>query len=493
MLQYLKHSLLLVVSLFLLSVSSFELAAQTDEAKGSITSSDFFFLDGVLRDNFVQVDFERDETGADVETDRSFHVGDMFAYLGARLRCLQPDATVMISGYKFKRSPSRQRSVGNFYVDAGGKNTSYQGTTRIDFCMPGKPEEAATVNSAGLFLEIAIPGHIILEAYNSSGHRLGSTMTTEERTSFVGFDSDRQIAYLLVKANYSLNIDRINRDFAIDDLVFAEPVSDESRSFGDKASIVLRDGKRITGDTEINFEDPALAWYYGPNKFPIEPFPPRGKVNRARPPNPDDQEGVFVMLKDGSVVRCELTDQGFAVANAAKLVYPIDSVIGYWGAGRVCMYPAASDFKSSPAVIAHPNYRIATSVPKIDLGNNTIVIDLDSTAVFRQEVSSQHDDPNRKQSAIATRVQEDFAFLGINDIESVDPSLMFPVWLSMPPQRVFVDGFVRTYDGQEFVLGGSSGFRLGGLNKESVTIEAGEQKIEIPMDNIQTIRMPPEE
>ncbi|MGI9519686.1 MAG: hypothetical protein ACR2NP_21715, partial [Pirellulaceae bacterium] len=242
--------------------------SQTHPPVQLITDAAEFFEDGLAKEGYTHIGFERDALGAETPRDRELDVEATFVYAGARIRCLTHFGRVVVSGYKFRNSISEGRSLGNYFVDPEtGKRISYQGVMRIDFCVPQDGTAGATVNKVGLFTEIVIPEHTIVEAYNASGHRIAVTQSTGERTSFMAFDSSQPISYLLVACNHYLDIEKLNKDFAIDDLVFDELVVDPGHRLVMESTVVRGDGTEETGEAaELGL--PGLAWYHG--RMPVD-------------------------------------------------------------------------------------------------------------------------------------------------------------------------------------------------------------------------------
>ncbi len=452
--------------------------AQTDPPVRLITDADYFFDDGTIRPGFAQIGFEKDALGElPKRGDRDTDVDTMFAYAGARFRCVEPEGHVIVCGFRFKKSISRQRSLGNFYIDTdrGGKKISYQGIMRIDFCVPGNSGSGATVRQAGLFTEIVIPEHTIVEAYNSSGHRIAVTQSTQDRTSFMGFDSSLPIAWLLVRSNEYLQTDRLNRDFAIDDLVFDELVADPERRGVAELLVVRGDGTEDTADAaELGL--PGLKWYHGPGALDE-------KVHEL-------VEGTMVMLSDGSVLRCEAATESFVLAAAPEVTIPAESVAGFWGGHRVAMYPnvAAGMFAGDKAVLVSPLYDIIINSPPLDFADGTTKISLDGAEVLGQfEANAKRLEDNPEH------LTDMLAFHGIKDVNEIATNNMLSIWFSPPIQRAEDTGLIRTCIGEEYVLSGDeteAAFALKERNNDGLTISIGDHTIEIPVANIKLFQMP---
>lgn len=443
---------------------------------------------GPVKEDYVQVNFDSGKRGEEMVSDRNFAINEHFTFLGARLACETHEGNVIISGYKFKKSQSKERSASNYYFEPPRKKgIPYQGVMRIDFCIPGQESLPATVNSVGMFTEIVVPEHTIVQAYNSSGHVIGLTQSSQDTTSFIGLKSNAPIAYLRVSENQYLDVEKLNRDFAIDDLTYSPPVAapDLNLSPNDQAPTVITtkdDQRLLVSDIKIDgatmslqavANDPLL----GDFKLPLDKIlwitPPQTLVNR------ESADGFFVMLKDGSVVHCQTSQ---ALHSTSQPEWNIDpsTIIGVWNAANECRYPIGSAFDEGPLLVVLPLHTVAFQNLGFDWNQGTLDYQLaDSTVVQRGAAgeAATAQDIGLPESAEAT------GSLPLADIP-------FSVWLQEPTTRNPDTGLLRTKDGQSFVLGGTSGFQLKALNDQQITLSFQDRDFSFELNQVAALNLP---
>ena len=450
---------------------------------------------GAVKPGHIQVNFDSGERGERMIADRKFAVDNIFRHKGIAMTCETHDGMVVISGYGFKKSQSRNRSVGNVFIDPNKKKkTSYQGVMRIDFCLPSNPLIPATVNMAAFFTEIVVPKETIVQAYNAAGHVIGLTQTTKDKMSFIGLSSNEPIAYIRISANTFLDVKKLNRDFAVDDFTLTEPKVAPELNFNDdpKAPIVIttRDAQRLLAN-DIAFDaanqtlnvttaHPTLSDAEIPLKD-IDWIAPPQKRDPARP-----EEGVYVMLQDGSVVHCQFNQKLVASSQPALEIDPAQ-VIGVWDSQTECRYPLEIDFEKGNVIMVQPLYRLTFPQVEFDWSNGRVEYDLETGQHLIQAVLADGVDFLSEQAQPK--------HLGL-EADQTDPGFLdldqssFTIWTQQPTTRAEGTGLLRTRDGQEFVLGGSNGFRLLKADKDQVVIGCNGQEMTFDLKQIHALNLP---
>lgn len=456
-----------------------------------VTSPDHFLgEERVPRPGIRFTTFETANNDVTIETGMKEPVEDFFAWLGCLLRCETENGNVVISGYKFKKGLSKKNSVSNLYRDpADGKMKRYSGVMRIEFCLPGQPAIPATVRSAGLGTEIVVPEHTIVQAWNDAGHVVGLTWSTADRNSFIGFDTNTDIAWLTISANEFLVVDKLNRDFAVDDLCFSQPapLPAINRTPGEQPVWIVTtvNGDRVlcrsltfagngqsitadvvtgqTGTAQIPLAD--VRWLTGP---------------RTGPPRPASPDGRSVMTRDGSVVH--LADRGLTLQDQPGWQLAPDEIIGFWHHREPARYPQPDDFDSGNLVLVRPLHRVALEgnvnweAGIADLGNLDGIINRQGAGPGQLVESA---------AATAADFQADGVSPGANSLDAISN-----LWLAAPTHRAEGTGLLRVADGQQFVLNGQSGFRLQSLAGDNLVLERQGETLAIPLDRVHALQFP---
>jgi len=447
---------------------------------------------GPVKPGFVQVTFDTGKRGEAMVSDKKFPIDNHFTFLGTRLACETHEGNVIISGYGFKKSQSRSKSASNYYFEPPRKKgIPYQGVMRIDFCLPGRDSLPATVNSVGMFTEIVVPKHTIVQAYNSAGHVIGLTQSSKDKTSFIGLSSNEPIAYLRVSENQYLEVDKLNRDFAIDDLTYSRPAAAPDLNFAidNQAPTVITtiDEQRLLvsnakfDDAKMKLQavatDPELGEFELPLDNVLWITPPQ--TRKAAEP----AVGFFVMLKDGSVVHCQPAG---LLSSSSQPDWHIDpsNIIGVWSAANECRYPTAAAFEMGSFLTVRPLHTVAFQNLVFDWNEASVAYQLSDAKLVTQNENSNEEAP-------AVTAKD----LGLSESTEVTGSLSladipFSAWLREPETRNPNTGLLRTKDGQSFVLGGSAGFQLKALAGQQITLSFQDRDFIFEMDQVATLNLP---
>ncbi len=456
------------------SLSYADATAKTIDVQHIIKpDSDFFKAD--------QTHVSFDENADGQKPPRNTQVHDLFVFKGAKLACENPGWEVVVSGFSFMSSVSKGNSIGNHFQDPEtGKHFRYTGVMEITFCQPGRKEIPVAVSLAGCFLEIVMPRHTIIEAYNAAGHRIGMVEASENRSSFVGFKSNEPIARLRVMPNEYLNYDQIeeddlNEDYAVDDLCFSDPVLINDLNMSDKYKLLFASGESITCDgikfdgenvnvIDKRFDGDGLVFH----KSTIVSMLGPNRLAAAQRFNGQ----LKVMLADGSIVKATVAGpesfdlEGFGNKST-------EQIVGFWS-GDVALYPETKDLDDVSAVVVYPLNRFTAR--SFELTKEKFSIPPDS-------IERLHQNPDDATKGVPAP-QIDVAAKGLSFGFSEAPSVWFKVPVIADPKS----SLLRLNDGQQFMLGGESGFKLKSTSPQSVTIVNGDKEFEFPLADIAVLR-----
>lgn len=457
----------------------------------SVTSIDYFLENGKPRPGTTFVDFETGNGNLALPSGIKDPVERLFSFAGCLFHCDTNDGNVIISSYKFKRGVSRSNSLCNLHYDPVlEKTTRFTGVMRIEFCVPGQPETPAGVVAAGLGAEIVVPKQTLVEAWNSAGHVIGLTWAVEERNSFLGTVSSEPIVALTVGANRFLNLEKVNEDYAIDDLCFSKPVAVPDLNRFDEKSIsviITESGDRLMVDS-ITFQadESRLEFALGMNRqtisLPMDEISWIIGPQHGLPRSPQF-DGVSVMTRDGSVIHTSFP--GLMAIDNPGLEIPEDEVIGVWNPSTPARYPRSGDFSLGNAVVVRPMNRIAGNAT-LDWNSGSVDFDLNTATTIRQSMLPGSESDETSVTELIDLEVEPFEGNSFNINELTN------LWTAMPKLRSTGTGLLRTADGQQFVLGGESGFLLSGADGTTVTISRDGQTLSFELNQIYALEFPDE-
>ncbi len=458
--------------------ASSQLAKQI-EIQFFTSHEDHFFQEGQ-----VHASFEQDQSGKRIARNQVAH--ELFHFLGLNLRCEHLGWDIIIAGFQFTNSVSRNNSIGTYFLDPETNNRSrYLGVTEITFCQPGFPKMPAAVEMAGLFLEIVVPRQHVIEAYNAAGHRIAMLETASERTSFLGLKSNEPISRIRVSPNYALNLpeEELNDDYAIDDICFRGLVRLTDLNRSDKFQLMFKTGEQLYcdmvhfeegqvvvsdqrfADQPLRFEHGQLASISGPALQPTA----MENVNETT----DEPQYFFVMLSDGSIIKATDTDSN-QVNSLDFGAIPWSRINGFWS-GPVARYPGPLDFSHANTVAVYPTCRFL--IKEFVIADGQFTIQPESLERMQQNAELKLGQPDP---------QVDFA----NDGLAFDFLSSPTVWLKIPTVVSAQSGIVRLKDGQQFVIDEvDDGFTLDSIEAQSVTISMGGVQLSLSIDDIAVLRL----
>ncbi len=457
----------------------------------SITSTSQFLDNNKPRPGMTFVDFETGNGNVSLQSGIKDPVEHLFSFAGCLFHCDTNNGDVIISTYKFKKGISLKNSLCNLHFDpVTDKTIRFKGVMRIEFCVPGQPGFPAGVYSMGTGTEIVVPKQTLVEAWNSAGHVTGMTYAADDKNSFLGVESNDPMVALTFGVNRYLNLEKVNEDYAIDDLCFSEPIPvlDLNRVDDNSTSVIItREGDRLMVESILFRADRSqIEFILAMNKQPVSlPLArvawivgPQNGLPKSR-----QFEGISIMTRDSSVIHTSST--GLASIDNPELVIPASEVIGVWNPSTPARYPRSGDFKKGNVVVVRPLQRIA-STATIDWKMGTIDFDMESATTFRQPLLAGADSDDAAKTEVADFEIAPVAGSTFNIAELTN------IWTASPATRDDGTGLLRTHDGQQFVLGGASGFSLTGVDGTTVMIARDGQSLSFVLNQIYALEFPDE-
>jgi len=419
-------------------------------------------------------------------------IDETFVFAGARFHCVSPPGEVVNPGLALKTSQTKGNSAANRIPQANQQMKMFQGVMEIRFCLPDLANVPATIHEIGMFMAGTQPRHQVIEAYNGEGHLVTTTEVDQKSESFVGLKTTEPIAAVRVRANPAPNIGGVRPDFAIDDVDFDFPRSAALIATPTHWAVTLRDGQRLVArKLEIDADNVTVEMEIG-----MTASIPLAEVAAIAAPSAGNAGptagGAMLMLPDRSVVRvADLaildTDGAIAIQDFPNAAIAWSDVVGLWSLESpsaepndedeekptgeaiepVVRYPMPSDFQHGAVAVVSPGRRLMTT--ELSIAGGQVAVALDGAVELAGDLPA------------AEVVDDQPQLVGtLNNVGCV-------WWKPVPTLRDEL-GLVRTHDGRQFVLGGSSGFRLAGLSSDGATIVRGEERCVIPLDEIAAIR-----
>ena len=423
-----------------------------------------------------QIDFEDFKGGA--RAGRPL-IEKAYRKRGCLFACESKNGEVRLDSYDVRgRSPGYSGTCSD--IAAYPDSPRYKGTLRVTFCDPANPDIPATTNRVGMFLQMIVPPRsIVLEAYNEDDEIVGFSEAVSS-TSFVGMETRQPIAYVRVRTNYDLVMDvdmQPDVDFAFDDVTFSKLKRSATGSLSGTWRIGMRDGSehlakkvKVEG-TALLLEDfktisgkkigKALS-AVDLNNIAVIASPTKGRKTRKI------DASAFVRLKDGSVVAIKKIGSGSVDFPEVKITR--ETIVGICGQKQSWRYATHEDYNSGKSVAVFPTYRLR--IDSIDLATEKISWSKDVAKKFNQTVTE-------------FKEVKDVDFGNEFEIEQ-SPT----IWLKSPQPRAAKTGILRTTDGQRFVLGGTSGFKLVSVKADGVTIKNAKTTVRFSFDQIKSLIKP---
>jgi hypothetical protein len=388
--------------------------------------------------------------------------------------CGAVPASVVTAGFAIDKGRSKRNSAAN--MTRNEEKSKYIGAIRIDFCEPGLADIPAAVHRVGCFIALVDhPRDFELVAYSAEG-QIVATAEALEKSAFMGVESRIPIAAVRVQPNRNLNIDPEEQDknFVIDDLTFDPPTAVIGVARTDQARLWTTDGSRLVCSS-VSFDgrdfratsaslpgDGAseTSLVLAPESVGAICFPASEPTERA--------PGLWGYFADGSQLPLSADGEGLVSAAFAGWNIARNELAGVWGSRGELRYPLQSDLDGGKTVIVRPAERWL--VDQVQIGGDGVRWDGASAElreVFTLENSSHAPDPTTS--------------FALADAPSI--------WWQAPvaPGET---GWLLARDGRKFVFNGPTQFALDRLDESGAWLSRGEQKFQIPWDEIAAIEFP---
>ena len=232
-------------------------------------------------------------------------------------------------------------------------------------------------------------------------------------------------------------------------------------NFSNNISIQLQDG--VAGETQTKLSLDNVAWITPPQKRDVT----------------SPESGRFFMLNDGSILHCE---SGLTTSLDEGLTLDSKSIVGTWAAGSPCRYPQKGDFDLGDTVAVFPIYRIGIDTENFELTSDEFLLDLEACKTIQQGFEE-----NIGELQTTETTEEEFK-VEDGSLKFADSIATF--WTANPPQRKAKTGLLRLNDGQQLVLGGTSGFALKGVDGSEITITNGDVELTFELDDVFALNFP---
>lgn len=393
--------------------------------------------DKMFPKNVTRVSFDRGPDGELLVPGRDIH--SMFVPLGCTFSTSEKDSFISVEDYNV-RGRSGQLCIATH-------DPLYQGAITVRFCLPGNAEVPAGVHCVGFWTAYVEPAGTALEAYDVHDRLIGVARTKARGRDFLCVKSATPIAYIRAICN-----EEIDKDFAIDDLFFDPPVTLAEASDKQWLTVLLAGGERIkcrnftrTGE-KIELKDLSIG-------VPSVTVPladvislmPAGETVKPSEAAADN----FVLLDDGSILRAK---GGEKLTTPAGADIPIERLVALWGSGTTFMLPSDDAWPAAGAVVLEAG-KAPKAVADWKLGPNWIT---------------------------------GAGLEGIDFTYANSPM----IWFRKPAERPKTAGLLRLAGGEEYTLGDAPRYQLTSWTPEKVTLKRGDQSLDIPFEQVTTLRLP---
>ncbi len=436
------------------------------------------------------IDFETDPFGNNLNLRDDLH--ETFQTSGFLMHAEQRGHIGSVR-YPFKLCPLDVQSKKSGAVVNG--DSRFRGIAGFSFCLPGQPSAPAGVDRFGVFIErVDHSRDIIVEAYDELGQILGMVEATDEKCVFAGFESNVPIARVRILQNPLLIEKGLGRDidqlYAFDNIIFGQPVPIRAYSVvtryvtvrlrnGDVISPVQPENLKINEDS-ISIPSPVDSGL--PLELPINEVE---SILQAMPGSSNsniDNKSWMVMLNDQLIVRVQPGTE-FVATDFGELTISRDQIVGLWPADQPARYPVAGDTDAGKPVIVFASCRINADQFKMD--ETKFWWDPKSRKTVQnvniQSAQSQGNPPEEPDPDLTPKSSE-FAFDSRTELPTV--------WFETPKTNNPDLGKLVLIDGQQWVLGGTTGFQLESLDSSQAVVSIDGQTRQIPFSNIASIVFP---
>ncbi len=438
-------------------------AAKTDYRTATFSKPDNEFF---LPDDSV-ADFDTGRPGEILAN--SSDISHTYLFAGVVLSAVSDNPATVIKSTFPINGKSRGGCAGT--IATKFQPEQYKWPLKIEFCEPGSERVPATVHRLGCYVGlVARPREIVLTAFDRNGDILAVSEAMQGQ-AFVGLESPFPIAYAIVHSNTDLKVENIDNTFAIDDLVFEPPQTDSERSIRGKATVYLNDGSRFIGDGVELSSDTVRLQHADSIGQDLE-FPRKRvrSIATAQAMKTDRARGLWAALRDGSMLPVSVkSNDTVQYSGFDKTPFRRSDLAAIFGSDHPLRMPLASDVGHDKIVIVKPTE--SWLIEEFTLSDSRVSWTAEE-AELREPITltdSEHHADATSEYALADA-----------------PS----IWLTDCPRVTASDGRVETTDGRIFVLGGSAGFEMTAASPSNVTIQRGDQSLDIPFSDVTLIRFP---
>jgi hypothetical protein len=176
----------------------------------------------------------------------------------------------------------------------------WEGEITIRFVEPGHEDIPSGVTHFGCYIAAVVPGGTSLVAYDLQGNELGHIDTQRHNTDFLGVRSSVPIHRIRIVPHPELD-----RDYTLDDFIFL-PVRPSEFTRPDRCTVLTAGGERVLcKDVTLGRGEARLHGLPGGLPDRTCKLSELRRLNAPRPARPAVKApaaGVFVELRDGSVI-----------------------------------------------------------------------------------------------------------------------------------------------------------------------------------------------
>ncbi len=162
----------------------------------------------------VKIDFAHDVKGKALE--QKDNISKAFVPYGVVLCAPREGSYVAVFTYNVREARSAKPGETESRC-AANYDPHFQGEMTIRFCKPGDERVPATVTVVGFWIAHVKRDGISMEAFDAAGNSISRVSVDKDGADFLGLKSEIPIAYLKISPS------EIDRDYAIDDLMFDAP------------------------------------------------------------------------------------------------------------------------------------------------------------------------------------------------------------------------------------------------------------------------------
>jgi hypothetical protein len=333
-------------------------------------------------------------------------------------------------------------SVNNYVVEGKSRGLSaathqplWEGEITIRFVQPGRENVPAGVTHFGCWIAAVLPKGTALVAYDLHGRELGTIHTERGPNDFLGVRSSVPIHRIKIVPNPA-----IDKDYTLDDFIFTSPRSADY-PHAERFKVQLAGGDRVVC-ADVSFSREGLLLHGLPGGLPDRACKPAELVRIIAPskgrPDSDPPPGVYVELRDGSIVYgAEPAGKGGTpvFARRPQALRERDAIVGVWAS----TYPRVVEApRTGQILLWDPGMKRWREVGEVKL---------------KEETLTWKETDGRDGEAAYAKLP--------------------PLWLAAPAAPAPGTWHIRTTLGEDIVLGNSETF-AGRLSKEFTAVWQGQ-------------------